>query len=121
MIREIKTVRQDDPSRIKRWFTDTDYWDIFTWERDQRLEEFQVFWNKSGFQKGVKGNIALGILSGHVVNENDWHGNRSATMRPIDIGSLGSVMDKLEKNLPAASERVLDMIISFIRQKSQSA
>lgn len=118
MIREITGIMQKDEHYFQRWFTDSDYWDIYTWEQDGEMKLFQVCYDR-------------GTDNQHAINWQKENGNLSLFRiveghNPFDMGApilmengafrLKKVTERLKRDVAGCNQPLLNEIIVVFDQ-----
>ena len=84
MLREIKSVRQNEGEKKRRWFTD-DYWDLYVWLEDSgEIYGFQLCYAKYHGEHALTWIRGQGTYHSKVDNRLPFAGDRSSPILVAD-------------------------------------
>lgn len=121
MIYEIRDVKQESADETLRWFTDNDFWDIYTWNRPgESIHRFQIYFNRQVNEKGILWDNVNGISSARVGDETthysaDW-GTPVLYPEKIEKSEIAGIIDGFKKDSTGIPEEVRSRILSVFTE-----
>lgn len=116
MLREIKAVRQDDPSLVRRWFQD-DYFDLFVWlTAAGKVDAFQLGYDRSRDERVLSWSTARGFSHARVdAGEQTPFHSMTPLLVPGASCPIRTLLRELERRGSALEDSVRDFLLSKLR------
>lgn len=116
MLREIKAVRQDDPTQTRRWFQD-DYFDLFVWvTRAGQVSAFQLGYDRSRRERALSWSTTRGFSHSRVdAGEDTPFQSRTPLLVPGGSCPVRTLLRELERRGGALEAPLRDFLLSKLR------
>jgi hypothetical protein len=112
MLREIANVRQDDPTKRRRWFHD-DYFDLFTWQTGTgELLTFQLCYDIDRNERALVWHHEHGFFHDGV----DTRGIQSPIFVPDGEFAGDTVIPRFERQAAQIPAEVAGFVLARIRE-----
>lgn len=119
MIYEISDVKQESEEETIRWFTDNEFWDLYTWNREgEPIHRFQIYFNREVNEKVLLWDELSGLSSAKVNNETthysaDW-GTPVLYPLKIEDDEIQSIRHKFERESERVPQEIQEKILSVL-------
>ena len=116
MLREIRGVRQDDPSAIRRWFQD-DYFDLFLWVTPQgKVSAFQLAYARTREERVLSWSRTRGFSHSRVDSgESGPFDTRTPLLMADDFCPIRVVYREFERRSTAVDGRLRTFLMDKLR------
>jgi len=109
MLREISSTRQNNSSKLKRWFTDANM-DLFVWFKDQVPVCFQFSYNDTAQEHAISWHINHGF-DHHLIRNKNY---RTQYRLPASTSTTGFIPARAAHFFVQASEHIETSLADFI-------
>ena len=114
MLREITSVRQDEPNFARRWFQD-DYFDLFLWlALDGRVSAFQLGYDRARQERVLSWSSARGFSHNRVDAGETWP---MQSMTPLLVPGGSCPIRAVFREFDRRSEALEGSVRSFLLRK----
>ena len=114
MLREISSVRQDEPNFARRWFQD-DYFDLFLWVAPNgRVSAFQLGYDRARHERVLSWSSARGFSHNRVDTGETWP---MQNMTPLLVPGGSCPIRTVFREFHRRSERLEGSVRNFLLRK----